>query len=116
MALSRLLLTALGVFFWLSLWAAGLRRFGSLVRLTQSPPAPWPRLALEAVLLTLFAALWFASLGHGGWVLLFLLLGLLMELPPLVPGTSPAGLPWQRAAFGVARIVGAGGILALGLG
>ena len=35
----------------------------------------WLPGAAEALLLTLLAALWFGSLGHGGWVLLFLLLG-----------------------------------------
>jgi hypothetical protein len=41
----------------------------------------WLRLLLEpgrlveAALLTLVAGLWFASLGHGGWLLLFPLLG-----------------------------------------
>jgi hypothetical protein len=49
-----------------------------------SPAAPWWREALravwlpaaiEAAALTLLAALWFASLGHGGWPTLFLLLG-----------------------------------------
>ncbi|HVM43828.1 MAG TPA: hypothetical protein VMT77_09975 [Gemmatimonadales bacterium] len=39
--------------------------------------AVWPPAAAEAFCLTLLAALWFGSLGHGGWVLLFLLLGAL---------------------------------------
>jgi len=37
--------------------------------------AAWPPAAAEALGVTLIAALWFGSLGHGGWVLLFLLLG-----------------------------------------
>lgn len=37
--------------------------------------AAWPPAAAEALVLTLLAGLWFGSLGHGGWVLLFLLLG-----------------------------------------
>lgn len=32
----------------------------------------------EAIVLTLLAALWFGSLGHGGWLLLFGLLGALV--------------------------------------
>lgn len=32
----------------------------------------------EAFVLTLLAALWFASLGHGGWVLVFGLIGVLV--------------------------------------
>lgn len=37
--------------------------------------AVWLPAAIEAAMLTLLAALWFASLGHGGWPTLFLLLG-----------------------------------------
>lgn len=48
----------------------------------QGPPRAWIRrvavvLTVEALALTLLAALWFASLGHGGWVSIFLLLGAL---------------------------------------
>jgi hypothetical protein len=61
-------------------WGVGVR--GS------PPPAPpvawgaalrsvWPSAAAEAGALTLVAALWFASLGHGGWPTLFLLFGVL---------------------------------------
>lgn len=32
----------------------------------------------EALVLTLLAALWFGSIGHGGWFLVFLLLGALV--------------------------------------
>lgn len=35
----------------------------------------WLPATAEALFLTLLAALWFGSLGHGGWVVLFLLLG-----------------------------------------
>jgi len=37
----------------------------------------WPSAAAEAFGLTLLAALWFGSLGHGGWLLVFLLVGAL---------------------------------------
>jgi hypothetical protein len=47
-----------------------------------------PGATLEALILTLVAALWFGSLGHGGWVILFLLLGAL-----------PAGDRWVRRAL-----------------
>ncbi len=47
--------------------------------------AVWPGAAFEALVLTLIAALWFGSLGHGGWVILFLLLGAL-----------PAGDRWLQ--------------------
>jgi hypothetical protein len=50
----------------------------------------WPGATFEALVLTLVAALWFGSLGHGGWVILFLLLGAL-----------PAGDRWlQRRLSG----------------
>ena len=39
--------------------------------------ATWVPAAAEALVLTLFATLWFGSLGHGGWLLVFLLLGAL---------------------------------------
>jgi hypothetical protein len=35
--------------------------------------------AAEAFVVTLLAALWFGSLGHGGWALLFGMLGLLVS-------------------------------------
>jgi hypothetical protein len=84
------------------------------------PPAIWVS-AGESAVLTLLAALWFGSLGHGGWVLVFLLLGL------LVAGAERG----MRAAFlrsgggrvevvgflvGVARYVAAGALLAWRLG
>jgi hypothetical protein len=47
--------------------------------------AVWAGATFEALVLTLVAALWFGSLGHGGWVTLFLLLGAL-----------PAGDRWLR--------------------
>jgi len=53
-----------------------------------SPPPPslawgaavrvvWLPAAAEALVVALFAALWFGSLGSGGWVILFLLVGAL---------------------------------------
>lgn len=77
----------------------------------------------ESLLLSLFAALWFASLGHGGWLLLFALLGLLMEGPARFrddlrqTGAAPGRLQvtrarWYRIGLGVARVAGAGGLLA----
>lgn len=72
----------------------------------------WRLYMVEAALLTLLAALWFGSLGHGGWVLLFILLGAMTEwaartrgAPRLLPGTVPGFLG------GVARTVVAGGLL-----
>ena len=48
----------------------------------------WPGATFEALIVTLVAALWFGSLGHGGWAILFLLLGAL-----------PAGDRWVRRAL-----------------
>lgn len=69
----------------------------------------------EALLLTLLAALWFGSLGHGGWWLLFLVLGLLLEGPARLrhrgdSATGP-GRDWPRAVVAVVRCVIAGGLL-----
>jgi hypothetical protein len=62
----------------------------------------------EAGLLTLLGALWFGSLGTGGWWLVFGVVGLLREWPG---STSPAG-----SLFRVARTLAAGGLLAWRLG
>jgi hypothetical protein len=81
-------------------------------------PAPGPRpgvIAGETVLLTLFAALWFGSLGHGGWWLLFLILGVLTEGPVRLRHrrgvTADGGRPWLGAAAAIVRCVIAGGLL-----
>lgn len=71
----------------------------------------------EAGIVTLFASLWFDSLGAGGWWLLFLLLGLLVAFPRRL-------VMWQHveplrrrhllvhAGADVARYVAAGALLA----
>lgn len=71
----------------------------------------------EAGVVTLFASLWFDSLGAGGWWLLFLLVGLLVAFPRRL-------VMWQHveplrrrhllihAVADVARYVIAGGLLA----
>ena len=82
-------------------WALGARKRGNAVAL-----------AAEALLLTLLASLWFASLGHGGWVLLFLLLGLLASASSAV-GT---GTNFRVTALTTARYIAAGAILALIVG
>ena len=72
-------------------------------------------------MVTLFAALWFDSLGAGGWWLLFFLVGLLVAFPRRL-------VMWQyveprrrrallaHASLDVARYVGAGALLAWRLG
>jgi len=86
-------------------------------------PSRWEvcwRLA-EGAVLTLFASLWFDSLGAGGWWLLFLLVGLLAAFPRrlvmwrLVPSPRRRTL-LVHAGLDVARYVAAGGLLAWRLG
>jgi hypothetical protein len=73
---------------------------------------------LEAALLTLFASLWFDSLGSGGWWLLFALVGALATIPSWL--SSRPELPRRARAAGacadIARYVAAGAILAWRLG
>jgi hypothetical protein len=72
---------------------------------------------IQGLLFTLLGSLWFGSFGpgRGGWILLFVLLGLLLELPvrlrDAVQRAQPKGL---AAAVGISvlRWVIAGGILA----
>jgi hypothetical protein len=45
---------------------------------------------VEAGLLTLFASLWFDSLGSGQWWLVFMLVGLLATVPAQLLGTAQA--------------------------
>jgi hypothetical protein len=75
-----------------------------------------PSLAGEALVLTLLATLWFKSLGHGGWLLLFLLLGLLAAAGSVRQG--PAGWTGLRriTIYFVTRYIIAGGLLALIVG
>jgi hypothetical protein len=86
------------------------------------PAAPrgfwkWP--IAEAGLLTLFASLWFDSLGSGGWWLLFALVGALATVPKWLPGPERA-LPNRVLLVGacadLARYEIAGAILAWRLG
>lgn len=71
-------------------------------------------LGAEALLLTLFAGLWFGSLGGGGAVLLFTLVGALMELPHRL--RSEGHLAWKPALAGIVRVIIAGVLLGLLLG
>ena len=97
--------------------------WGEVERRVKRTPGPLPASfkasllipAMEALLLTLFAGLWFGSLGSGGAWLLFLLVGALMEIPSRLrsPGTP---LPWKAVASGIARVVIAGVLLGLVMG
>ena len=70
----------------------------------------------EAALLSLLAGLWFSSFGHGGWMLMFLLLGVLVA--GAERGTRTAFLrsavrpELQEFGLGVARYLAAGALLA----
>ena len=119
MPLPRLLLAWLVVTLWFVLWHEGrLGLGGSPVERSHhvSRGTEWLAAILEALLLTLFAALWFASLGHGGWVLLFLLVAILVEVPLRLRQYRRPILPWREVALGLIRIIVAGGLLAWRLG
>ncbi|MBK8003007.1 MAG: hypothetical protein IPK12_03455 [Gemmatimonadetes bacterium] len=65
--------------------------------------------AAEAALVTLLAGLWFASLGSGGGWLVFLLVGLVVEVSPRLRGAEGrAGLTWKPVVGGVLRMMLAG--------
>ena len=118
MGSSRILAAWFAVAAWFVLWEAGGRRIG------RGGAGPWLRAPLwhyagEALVLTLFGALWFASLGAGAWWLVFLLLGILVAWP------APGSVKRKRGrapgevighALRAARVVVAGGLLAWRLG
>ncbi len=111
MTLFRLLLAALAVAAWFLAWTFAGRRL-------RPTPGPVNFLAAgtEALGVTLFAALWFASLGHGGWWVLFLVVGLLIEGPVRARHRAdlpPEAQPWRPLLLGTLRIFGAGAILSL---
>jgi hypothetical protein len=98
-AFGRILLAWITVAAWLIGWHWIERRTAD-----SGGPSPreWGEIAGEALLITLFGALWFASLGAGAWWLPFLLVGGLREWP----------IRSARGALRVLRLVGAGGLLA----
>lgn len=115
MALSRLLLGWVLVTLWLLGWDLILARGAWEGRSALLPTG-------EALLLTLFGALWFGTLGSGAWWLVFLLVGALREWPGLPEPTTRVGgraTPRRRIVLRLLRtlrVVVAGGILAWGLG
>jgi hypothetical protein len=81
------------------------------------PPLKWR--PVEAALLTLFASLWFDSLGSAGWWLVFLLVGALATLPLWLrtrPEQPPRPTLIAGACVDLARYVVAGALLAWRLG
>lgn len=81
MSLGWITLGWVGVSLWLVIVNVMTRRFaaGELDQLRRGGPL-WVTL-FDAALITLFGALWFASLGTGAWWLVFGLLGLVADLP-----------------------------------
>jgi hypothetical protein len=125
--LGRLVLAWIPVAAWFMVAALGIPL---LIRWLSQPalhvgagaPAPrgfwkWP--IAEAGLLTLFASLWFDSLGSGGWWLLFALVGGLATIPKWLPGPDRAvsnRVLLVGACADLARYEIAGAILAWRLG
>ena len=106
MGLTRLLGGWIAVVGWLLLWEVVGSRIGG--RRSSGKPRPARVYLVEAALLTLLGALWFGSLGAGGWWLVFVLVGALREWPvSATPG---------MALLRVARTLAAGGLLAWRLG
>ena len=116
MSLLRLVLGWAAVTLWYFLFEQVEQRVLGSRPATGRLRAGWKMYLADALLLTLFAGLWFASLGHGGWVLLFLMVGLLVEGPGRFRDGSGtidlSGKGIVRLLLGVGRIVAAGGLLA----
>ena len=113
MTLTRLILAWLAVAAWFVAAAFAAAR---LLQTARPGTAALSWRAAEAFVATLFGSLWFASLGHGEWWLVFLLVGALVTL-----SEPPAPETGRRAAVvvacaNVARYVVAGAILAWRLG
>lgn len=74
-------------------------------------------LSAEALALTLYAALWFGSLGKGGWLLVFLLTGLLASGVERWIGAVSQGAPLKPllrpTLLTTIKYAVAGGLLAL---
>lgn len=117
MALSRLALAWLAVTAWLLVWELLASRLG---RARGNGRLRRARIFLvEALLLTMFGALWFGSLGSGAWWLVFGLVAALREWPGPhwrrpVEETGPIGI--ALSVLRMLRTVVAGGVLAWRLG
>lgn len=109
MTLGRLLLAWAPVTLWFV--AAGWMAH-RVIGVTVSPvpsAATFVTAALEALVVTMFASLWFDSLGHGAWWILFGLVGVLAAALPTRP-------PFASIVLSVVRYFGAGALLAWRLG
>ena len=117
MAFTRIVMGWAAVTLLFAFWRAAERQ----LRKTAAPArgslrADLPVQAVEGLLLTLFAGLWFGSLGSGGAALLFLVVGALMEVPSRLRGQPGAGVPWTPMVAGILRIVLAGMVLGVVVG
>ena len=78
------------------------------------------RSGAEAIVATLIASLWFDTLGHGGWWVLFALLGLLVGVPlrlrEVESGVAPTNLAALLVMADAGRYVAAGALLVWRLG
>lgn len=112
MPLTSVLLGWIIVTLWFLLWellAARIERGAGWLR------APVWIYAGEALAVTLLGGLWFASLGSGAWPLVFGLLGVAIEWPLRLRGGGKGPLTPRRLVpvlGGVARLLGAGAVLA----
>jgi len=125
--LTRLVFAWLPVAAWFLIAARGMPPLvASLAKPAGQPgvrgaiPLPSPKWRIvEAALLTLFASLWFDSLGSGGWWLVFLLVGALATIPTWLrtrPDQPASGALLVGACADLARYIVAGAILAWRLG
>jgi len=118
MAFARVLAAWVAVALVLALWRAleHLMRderggFGAALRGSAGP------LLAEAALVALLGGLWFASLGSGGGWLVFLLVGLLVELSPRFRGAArQEPIAWKPVVGGVIRMMLAGVVCGLVMG
>ena len=117
MSLTHIVLAWLATSAWFLLAETVLTRLRGAPSPARGPAPRWVP-AVEGLLFTLVGSLWFGSYGPGpgGWILLFTLLGLLLDLPArlrdAVQRSKPRGL---AAAVGITvlRWVVAGGILSV---
>lgn len=116
MPLTSVLLGWIVVIAWFIGWelaASRVERGGRLLR------APLWVFAGEALAVTLLGALWFGSLDAGGWPLVFGLLGVVVEWPLRLRTGGRIAFSARRLVpvlGGVARLLGAGALLAWRLG
>lgn len=117
MTFARVLLAWAAVTLLFALWREAERRIRAAPESMRAAlRAELPTLAVEAALLTLFAGLWFASLGSGGAVPLFVIVGALMEVPARLRNRAAGSIPWKPMVGGVLRIVIAGLLLGVVMG